>query len=664
MTIPVKHFPYLFKPIEIRGKTLKHRLNFGAHTTNMSDDGIPGERSLHYYLERALGGAAMIVVEPVPVHRTAVLTQGNFQHEDDCIISHFRRITEACHEHGTVMIQQLYHVGAHGDWDNSFEPNWSPSGLPSMHDSDGSHAMNQKEIKEIVESFAQAARRAQESGFDGCELMASYNALIEQFWSPYSNHRTDRYGGSFENRMRFSVELLSRIRDVVGNDFIIGMAISVDTSFPEVLSLEDQQEIARYHDERGLYDYITVGSGSYFNFPPIIPTVVHSDKLGAPLSEGIKAAVRHAKVQAESHIRTPENADYVIASRQADMVSIVRGQIADPHLANKARDGHVEDIRPCISCNQMCWGRRHRDYWISCLINPSAGREFRWGGDRFERTDLSRKILVIGGGPAGLEVARVAAERSHHVTLVEASDKLGGQFRLAGMQPRRSQILDLINWYEGQLKKLHVRVHYNSFVEPGDILANNTDVVVLATGSLPSNTGFQHGLPTRHSLPGVNKPNVFSIEDVMNRSAKLGKKVLLLDDTGTWRGVGTAWYMAEREHHVTIVTSDPYVGQGVTRTAADIPVRERLRKLGLQFKTESVVDEWLGDSAILMDLTNGEKQKISFDTLVLSSANKPFNNLEQELINSSKEYYLIGDCVAARQAYAAIFEGRRLGLEL
>ena len=664
MSGPVNHFPSLFKPIEIRGKTLKHRLNFGAHTTNMSDDGIPGERSLHYYLERALGGAAMIVVEPVPVHRTAVLTRGNFRHGDDGIISHCRRITEACHEHGTVMIQQLYHVGAHGDWDNSFEPNWSPSGLPSMHDSDGSHTMNQKEIKEIVESFAQAARRAKESGFDGCELMAAYNALIEQFWSPYSNHRTDRYGGSFENRMRFSLELLSRMREVVGNDFIIGMAVSVDTGFPEVLSLEDQQEIARYHDERGLYDYVTVGSGSYFDFPSIIPTVIHSDKLGAPLSEGIKAAVRHAKVQAESHIRTPENADYVIASRQADMVSIVRGQIADPHLANKARDGNVEDIRPCISCNQMCWGRRHRDYWISCLINPSAGREFRWGGDRFERTESSRKILVIGGGPAGLEVARVAAERSHHVTLVEASDKLGGQFRLAGMQPRRSQILDLINWYEGQLKKLHVRVHYNNFVEPGEILAHDTDAVVLATGSLPSNTGFQHGLPTRHSLPGVDQPNVCSIEDVMNRSAKLGKKVLLLDDTGTWRGVGTAWYMAEREHDVTIVTSDPYVGQGITRTAADIPVRGRLRKLGLQFKTESVVDEWLGDAAIIMDLTNGEKQKVSFDTLVLSSTNKPFNNLEQELIDSSKEFYLIGDCVAARQAYAAIFEGRRLGLEL
>ena len=664
MTSPSMKFPHLFKPIKIGNKTLKHRLNFGAHTTNMSDDGIPGDRHLHYYLERAIGGAAMIVVEPVPVHRTGVLTRGNFRPNDDSIIPYFRRITEACHEQGTVMIQQLYHVGAHGDWDNSFEPSWSPSGLPSMHDSDGSHTMNQNEIREIVESFTQAARRAKESGFDGCELMAAYNALIEQFWSPYSNRRSDRYGGSFENRMRFSVELLSRLRQTVGKDFIIGMAISVDPSFPEVLSLENQQEIANYHDERGLYDYITVGSGSYFDFTRIIPTVVHEDKLGAPLAEGIKAAVKQAKVQAESHIRTPENADYVIASGQADMVSIVRGQIADPHLSNKARNGNDEDIRPCISCNQMCWGRRYRDYWISCLTNPSSGREFQWGGDRFESTKKPRKVLVIGGGPAGLEVARVAAERGHHTTLVDASDKLGGQFRLAGMQPRREQILDLIKWYEGQLKKLQVSVHYNRFFESEEVLDFDADVVVLATGSLPSNSGYQRGLPTRDELAGVNKPNVWSTEDVMNRSARLGKKVLLLDDTGTWRGMGTAWYMAERKHEVTIVTSDPYVGREVTRTSADLPVRKRLRRLGVSFITESAVDEWLGDAAVIMDLMNGEKQNFSFDALVLSTPNQPFNTLEQELRHTAKEFHSVGDCVAARQANAAIFEGRRLGLKL
>ncbi|MDX1424149.1 MAG: FAD-dependent oxidoreductase, partial [Kiloniellales bacterium] len=418
-------FPHLFQPLALRHKTLKHRLNLGAHTANMAEGGLPGERHLGYYTERARGGAAMIVVEPVPVHRTAVLTRGNFRPNDDAVVPAFRRLTDACHEFGTVMIQQLYHVGAHGDPDNSFAPNWSPSGRPSYHDSDGSHAMSEAEIEETIESFVQAARRAREAGFDGVELFAAYNALIEQFWLAWSNRREDRWGGSFENRMRFSSEIAARIRRMAGEDFIVGLAVSIDQGSEVALSLEALQEIARHHDERGLADYFTCGTGSYFDFHPLMPTIFYEDKLGAPYAEALKQAVRHARVQAESHIRTPENADYVIAAGQADMVSIVRGQIADPHLATKAMEGRPEDIRPCLSCNQMCWGRRSRDYWISCLINPSAGREFEWGGDRFQPAERPRRVLVVGGGPAGLECARVAAERGHRVTLAEAAPQLG-----------------------------------------------------------------------------------------------------------------------------------------------------------------------------------------------------------------------------------------------
>jgi 2,4-dienoyl-CoA reductase-like NADH-dependent reductase (Old Yellow Enzyme family)/thioredoxin reductase len=657
-------FPHLFSPLKVGPKTLKHRLNFGAHTANMSVDGLPGERHLGYYLERARGGAAMIVVEPVPAHRTGVLTRGNFRQGDDAVIPHFRRITEACHAEGTVMIQQIYHVGAHGDWDNSYEPNWSPAGLPSMHDFDGSHAMSEAEIAEVIESHAQAARRAKEAGFDGCELMAAYNALIEQFWSPFTNRRTDRYGGSLENRLRFSAELLDRIRALCGPDFIIGMAISVDETRPDVMSIADQQEIAAWHDARGLYDYVTCGTGSYYDFTRIIPPFVYGDKLGAPYAEALKQVVKHAKVQAESHIRTPENADYVIAAGQADMVSIVRGQIADPHLANKAREGRPQDVRPCISCNQMCWGRRSRDYWISCLVNPSAGREFQWGGDRFTRAEQPKRVLVVGGGPGGLEAARVAAERGHQVTLAEAADKLGGQFRLAGLQPRRAQILDLLAWYEGQLEKLQVVVGLNTPVDADEVRAFDADAVIVATGSQPTMAGYQRGLPTVDRLPGIERGNVWSVEDVMGRAARLGARVLLVDDGGNWRGCGTAWHLAEQGRQVTLLTADPFVGRDLVRTSADWTIRPKLRQLGATFLTDSVVTAWHGDAAGIRNLLTGAESREAFDSLVLATTNRPETELADTLRQADVAFTAIGDCVAARHAPAAIYEGRKLALTL
>lgn len=651
-------FPALFQPLKLRHVSLRNRIVFGAHTANMSEAGLPGERHRGYYEERARGGAAMIVVEPVPVHRTAVLTRGNFRHSSDDIIPHFRKVTDAVHGHGAAICHQLYHVGQHGDFDNSYEPNWSPSGLPSFHDSDGSHAMSEAEIEEIIASFVAAARRAKESGFDGVEIFAAYHALIDQFWTPFSNRRTDRWGGSLDNRVRFSAEILSRIRKSVGEDFIIGLAVNLDPEVKASLSIAEMQEIVSWHDERGLMDYVTCGTGSYFAFQGIIPNVFFADKLGAPFAEALKQVVKNARVQCESHVRTPENAEYVVRSGQADMVSIVRGQIADPHLANKAREGRPEDIRPCLSCNQMCWGRRYRDYWISCLINPSAGREFEWGGDRFAPAKSPKRVLVVGGGVAGLEAARVAAERGHQVTLVEASDRLGGQFRLAGQQPRRHQIIDFIDWYERQLEKLQVNIRYNTYMEAEEARAFGADEVVVATGSEPDGMGFQRATPERDTLPGIERGNVWSAEEVMRREARLGHRVLVLDETANWKGSGTALHLAEAGYEVVVVTPAPAVMAEMARTNADFNMRMRLRELGVRLISDAGIREWHGNVATVFTF-GGPDERVPADSLVIAGTNVPERGLADDLGAPA-----IGDALAARTAVMAIYEGRKLAMAL
>ena len=659
-----EYFPQLFSPIEIRGHTLRNRIVFGAHTANMSEQGLPGERHLAYYRERAKGGAAMLVIEPMPVHPAAVLTRGNFRHSTDEVIPHFRKITDAVHAEGALILQQLYHVGQHGDSDNSYHANWSPSGLPSYHDSDGSHTMLETEIEETIEGFVQAARRCRDAGFDGVEVWAAYHGLVDQFWTPWSNLRTDRWGGSLENRTRFSREIITRIRKICGEDFIVGIAVNDEPDFEVALQRESLAEIISAHDKDHLLDYVTCGTGSYFDFYKLMPTFLYPERLGADLAEVLKGAVSHALVIAESHIRTPANAEAVLSAEQADLVSIVRGQIADPHLSNKALEGRAEDIRPCLSCNQMCWGRRGRDYWISCLVNPSAGREFEWGGDRFIKTKSPKKILVVGGGPAGLEAARVSAERGHEVTLAEAGDRLGGQFSLAGMQPRRGQIIDLLDWYARQLSQLGVEIRLNAFLEAEEIIEFAADKTVLATGSFPTDTGFQKAIPHVEKLPGIELGGVFSAEDVMARRARPGKRVILLDEGGNWKGCGTAWKLAEDGHQVILVTPDPLIGKELQRTAADYPLRQRLAKLGVRFILESAITKWSKEGAEILCFLDGNTQFIEADSLVFATPNIAVDSLTLELQNSGLDLINIGDSAGPRQAPFVIYEGRRIGLEI
>ncbi|MDH3859423.1 MAG: FAD-dependent oxidoreductase, partial [Gammaproteobacteria bacterium] len=414
----------------------------------------------------------------------------------------------------------------------------------------------------------------------------------------------------------------------------------------------------------GNLDYVTCGAGNYVDYERLMATFVYGEKQGVPLAAALKSVVRHTRVTAECHIRTPENADYTIASGASDLVSIVRGQIADPHWVNKTREKRHDDIRGCISCNQMCWGRRSRDYWISCLVNPSAGREFEWGGDRFDKTDAVKKILVVGGGPAGMEAARVAAERGHHVTLCEALGDLGGQFRLAGLAPRRGQITELMGWYLRQFEQLGVEVRYFSPMDEQDIIEFGADDVVLATGSMPDGLAKQRWLPEADELPGLSNGKVYACEEVYRDQAELGKSVIVLDEGGNWRGTGTAWYLADKGHEISIVTPDPMIGQELARTTSDSPIRQNLARLGANFILESVIEHWHGDRAEIRSLLDGSTSSIEASAIVTATTNVVYNDVELALSETEVRFHVIGDAAAPRQAPYAFHDGRKIGMAL
>jgi 2,4-dienoyl-CoA reductase (NADPH2) len=448
-------FPTLLSPLDHGRLHLKNRVVFPAHQTLLSSGGVVGERMLGYYLERARNGVAAVIVEGGAVHPTTLKFPEYLRFYDPASIAPLDRLADALHEHECKVVVQLAHSGSRMNTSDSRLPLWAPSDVRSANTHEIPHQMTRAEIVELIESYAQTAGIVGRTRVDGVEIHAAHEYLLSEFFSPLNNHRNDEYGGSLENRVRLASEVILRVREVLGDDKVIGLRLNGSDLVPGGLEVDDCAQIAHLLDATGALDYINVSAGRSSHNQAIVPPMDAPRVLYADLAERIKHSVS-VPVIAVGRIKTPAEAESVLASGKADVVAIARSLIADPAWVAKAAAS--EPIRPCISCNQGCYGYMVTIRPISCTVNPSVGLEYLGRAPAGVDEGQALDAVVIGGGPAGMEAAIGLARAGHRVTLLEASSRLGGQVRLASMIAARAEMSDIIDHQALELDRLGVQV--------------------------------------------------------------------------------------------------------------------------------------------------------------------------------------------------------------
>ncbi|MGB6836841.1 MAG: FAD-dependent oxidoreductase [Dehalococcoidia bacterium] len=638
-------FQHLFTPLKIGSFTVRNRIMSTAHFTGFAGDGVPSERHIDYWVSKAKGGIGLIMTEVQPVHPSSGTSDAMIlAYRDDCI-EPFRRLVEAVHEHGARIVAQLWHAGNTGSSQYDGLASWAPSPSPSMLYGETPHEMTVEEIGEVVEGFAAAAVRMKEAGLDGLEIHGAHGYLVEEFLSPLYNQRTDEYGGTEENRVRFALEVIDAVREAVGPDYTLGIRITGDEFTEGGLTLEDMKRITPWLVEAGKLDYVNVsfyGGGGVTIAPMYVPPAQF-----VYLAAGIKEVV-DVPVFCIGRINDPATAEEIVAKNQADMVGMTRANIADPELPNKAREGRLDEIRYCIACNEGCWGRVTMRGGISCAINPSVGRE-----KEMEITPAAtkKKVMVVGGGIAGLEAARVAALRGHSVSLYEKGEQLGGQLLIAARAPGRQDMAEPVRYYEQQFKRLGVEVHLSTSVSEEMILREGADAVILATG----------GLPGKPDVPGIDSPMVVQARDVLTGIAEAGQNVVVYCADHGMEGLSTADFMAEQGRKVELVTPYPSFGANV-EMITNMFVRGRLLMRGAVFTPLSrLVRVEEGAVVVSNAFLPIERRLEGVDTLVLAMGSMANDALFKSLHGKVKELYTAGQCVSPRKMLESTYDGLRVG---
>jgi len=646
--------PLLFSPLQVGPITIRNRLLSTAHQTNLVEDHVPMPEMAAYHEARVQGGAGLVIIEACAVHRSGLLTIHTIDASSEKVVPGFAAVAEAVHRHGGKVFAQLFHGGREVVSSAYRHPAYAPSAIPNERFHIMPRPMSQEEIADVLRSYGQAASYALAGGLDGVELCASHGYLPAQFWSPHTNRRTDTYGGSFANRMRFAVEAIGAMRAATEGKLAVGMRLSGDEMDPDGMDQQAMMAVVDYLLSHSTLDYLNVIGGtsatyraSTFIVPPVPLARTNFAYLAAAIKERSNIPIFTA-----SRVIDPREAEGLLRQGVADAIAMTRALIADPDMPNKAATGRFTEIRYCIGCNQGCIGHYHKDQQIGCLVNPGAGRELALR--RVAPPSRSLRVLVVGGGPAGLQAAITAAERGHKVTLIERETMLGGQLRLALNAPAQQELArTTLDNFERDLARSGVALRLGVSATAESITAMQMDAVILAVGSTPY-------LP---ELPGITNPHVCTTSEAL-AGAKTGKRVLIADWNGDWPGVDVADMLADEGKLVQIASSTLYIGEALHQYLRNVFL-ERLYRKGVVMTPHHRLVEVLPQGAILRNIfTNDLVHVEDIDTVVLALGRVAALDLYNGLRNSDLVLHQIGDCLAPRTMEEATLEGMQVALAL
>lgn len=641
----------VFEPILINRVEVSHRVVRSGHATMFSRQFVSDDL-IDYHVARAKGGIALSTLEATAIHSTTHLA---LRGDHDDAIAGYQKLMAAIRPYGMRMFQQLWHGGHHFPGPNGEWP-WGVSTVPSPFSGQVPLPMGHGEIEELIDAYVAAALRSREGGIDGIEIHAAHGYLIHQFLSPLTNTRDDEYGGSLENRMRFLLQVLRAVRDAVGPDYAMGIRLGASTVHGGVTE-EDIVAIVRVIEAEGLVDYLNTSWGDPYE--PNRSSGAMDEPAGYELSSTARitgAAKRVPRIIAGRY-RTLEEVDQALLDGVADMVAMVRATIADPDLVRKTRAGKIDQVRPCIACNEGCLGGLLRRGRMGCAVNPAVGFEKTRAEDLLVCTSSPRKVVVVGGGPAGLEAARVAALQGHKVILFEAQPHLGGTLAVAKRAPHLQTVGDIALWLEEQVFQLGVDVRLGTYATAEEILPEQPDAVIVATGSLPRLDGRQIADPGRIAR-GTQLPHVISAIDLLaNPPAKLDSTALILDDTGHYEALAAAEFLAERDVAVTFVTRFPTPAPTLHNLGRVDPALKRLYRTQFRLLTQHHLVEIGSDSCEVRRLLSDRHERIPAKHVVLVTPNEPLRAVFDELRPHVPTLRLIGDAKSPRDIQSAIHEG-------